>query len=318
MTLASKPPPTRLPAVFAEARRHDVGLRRHLVATGSESRLRVQLASRRWQAPFPGVVVLHNGPLTDAQHMWSALLAAPPGAMLHGLSALQHDGFRGFDPEGVAIVVPGSSTDPRSRRLARPAGARVRVRWSRELTAADVNDIVLPPRTRSARSLLDAASERVPERRARAIVLAGIQQRLARPAALWDALSRRGRCRNRAMIAESIDDAAGGVQSLPEREFELIRRRIGLPRPARQRVLRLADGRHYLDNEWDEVAVRAEVHGLPHLEVRQWDEDLLLRQNDITVAGGGLLVFSSYAIRHRRERVADQLVQMFRARGWAG
>jgi hypothetical protein len=299
-----------------EARRHDVWLRKDLVALGSDSRIRAQLRAARWQAPFPRVVVLHNGPLTSVQRMWAALMAGPPGTLLHGLSALQHDGFRAFPPQSLALVIPGSSANPRAHQLSAPPEWRLNVRWSRELSAADVNDVALPPRTRIARSILDAASERIPEWRARAIVLAGVQERLVRPAALWEALGRRGRCRNRAVIAESIADAQGGVHSVPERDFDLIRRRAGIPEPTRQQILTHEDGRNYLDSDWDEYGIRAEIHGAPHIEIAQWDEDLL-RQNDITVSGA-LLVFSSYAIRHRPERVAEQLVRMFRSRGWRG
>ena len=51
------------------------------------------------------------------------------------------------------------------------------------------------------------------------------------------------------------------------------------------------------------------------MQVRNWDDDLL-RQNDISIAGGGLLIFSSYAVRHAQPRVEAQLVEMFRRRGW--
>jgi hypothetical protein len=49
---------------------------------------------------------------------------------------------------------------------------------------------------------------------------------------------------------------------------------------------------------------------------RTWDDDLL-RLNEISIVGG-VLVFSSYAIRHRSDQVAEQLVRMFRSRGWSG
>jgi hypothetical protein len=278
--------------------------------------LRAQLSARRWQAPFAQAVVLHNGPLTREQRMWSALMAAPPGAVLHGLSALEHDGFRGFPPETLAIVVPRGSANPRRHQLAAPPSWNMSIRWSRRLGLEDVNASAIPPRTRLARSVVDAASERVPANRARVIVLAAVQQRLVKPPMLWDALSRRGRCRNRAFIAEAIVDATGGIESLPERAFDLLRQRLGLPAPSRQQVLRRADRCLYLDAAWDEVGIRVEIHGVPHMHIQNWDDDLL-RLNEVSAAGG-LLVFSSHAVRHRPERVAEQLVRMFRARGWRG
>ncbi|MBA2559573.1 MAG: hypothetical protein H0V07_06720 [Propionibacteriales bacterium] len=262
------------------------------------------------------MVVKHNGPLTEEQRMWVVLLAAPPGSMLYGLSAAVHDGLRGLDPDRLTVVVPGASRNPARAQLAVPIAWNVRIRWSTVLGIDDVNDHAVPPRTRLPRSIVDAASERVPERRARVIVLAAGQQRLVKPAALWDALSRRGRCRRRALIVESIKDMEGGVESLPEREFELLRRRLRVPEPARQRVMRRSDGRYYLDNDWPRFGIQVEIHGIPHSRVRQWDDDLL-RQNDVNIQGG-LLVFSSYAIRHLQPRIELQLQAMFRSRGWRG
>jgi hypothetical protein len=306
--------PALAPASRAAAR-VGVWTRRDAVRVSGEAQVRAQLEARRWTTPLPHVVVTHNGPLTDEQRLWVALLGAPPGALLHGLSAAVQDGLRGLTPDGLTLVIPGSSCNPAKAQLDLPSDWRVEVRWSRMLGPEDVHALGVPPRTRMPRSIVDAASEKVSPLRSRVIVLAAVQQRLVTTAALWDALSRRGRCRHRALIVESIRDASGGIESLPEREFELLRRRRGLPAPSRQSVLRRVDGRYYLDNDWPELGIRAEVHGIPHSEVRNWDHDLL-RQNDITIAGGGLLIFSSYAIRHLDKVVGDQLVRLFAARGY--
>ncbi len=61
----------------------------------------------------------------------------------------------------------------------------------------------------------------------------------------------------------------------------------------------------------------AEIHGIPHHAVRQWDADLR-RANEIVIGGDRLLIFSSYAIRHEQVAVADQLFRMARACGWTG
>jgi hypothetical protein len=277
--------------------------------------VRAQLTAKRWAAPLRHVVVAHNGPLSDEQRMWVALLGAPPGALLHGLSAAVQDGLRGFTPDGLTLVIPGSSCNPARAQLDLPHEWAVEIRWSRMLGRDDVQQHAMPPRTRLPRSIVDAASEKVSPLRSRVIVLASVQQRLVTTVSLWDALSRRVRCRHRAVIVESIRDASGGIESLPEREFELLRRGRGLPAPARQSVLRRRDGRYYLDNDWPDLGIRAEVHGIPHSEVRNWDHDLL-RQNDITLAGGGLLVYSSYAIRHFGTVVGDQLERLFEIRGY--
>lgn len=294
-----------------------VVLRRQLAASRGAPYVDAQLAARRWQAPTAAVIVLHNGPLTEAQRLWVTLLSAPPGSVLQGLSAAQYDGLHGFAPDGLQIVVPGSARSERAARAQLSLRWSVQIRWSTMLGDDDVNRQSMPPRTRIARSIVDASSERVSVRRARVLVLAAAQQGLVTPPSLWDALSRRGRCRNRAIIAESILDAAGGVQSLPEHEFGVICRTMGLPEPERQVVLKTTGGRFFLDTDWRGWGVRAEIHGIPHIAVPRWDEDLL-RQNEINIAGSGLLVFSSYAIRHLKDRVGQQLLRMFERRGWRG
>jgi hypothetical protein len=185
------------------------------------------------------------------------------------------------------------------------------------LSVADVHPLRLPPRTRPQRSLIDAASWSPfeAERRARAIILGGVQQRITRTRDLREALSRRGACRHRALIVESILDARGGIQSLPELDFEMIRRRRGLPEPSTQAPRRRADGKYYLDVEWRDYDAACEIHGIPHLRALQWESDLE-RANEITIAGPRLLVFSSYATRRQQDRVGRQLVQLLRRGGW--
>jgi hypothetical protein len=300
-----------------EALRHGVVRHRDACTAAGAAAVRTELRARRWQIPAAGIIVMHNGPLTDDQRLWVTLTAAPSGSLLGGLAAARYDGLLGLCPYNLTVVTPGHCHGAPRSAAAVPADWNVAWRWSTKLGDADVNDGAVPPRTRLARSLIDAASERVAAKRSRVIILAGVQQRLLVTAALWDALSRRGPCRNRRIIVVSILDAEGGIQSLPEQEFDVIRRGLHLPEPKRQRVLRRRDGRYYLDADWPDFGIRVEIHGIPHSYVQNWDSDLL-RQNDITIEGGGLLIFSSHAIRHLRPVVGRQLLSLFRSRGWRG
>lgn len=272
-------------------------------------RVRAQLAAGRWQRPLRGVVVTHNGPLTEDQRRLVALHGAAPGTVFGGLTALALDGFTGFEEDEVHLVLPEG--------VGRPTAPWVVPHWSTVLDPRDVHPWRCPPRTRTARSLVDAASWQRHPRRARAIVLAGVQQRLTSTRHLRDALSRRGPCRHRRLITESILDSAGGIQSLPERDVEQIRRRFHLPEPSRQSPVRRRDGRYFLDLEWRQYDVGAEIHGIPHLQVVQWESDLE-RANEIVIEGPRLLIFSSYATRHESDRVGHQLVRLLRRGGWTG
>lgn len=163
-----------------------------------------------------------------------------------------------------------------------------------------------PRLTTLERSIVDAASWATTKQRARVLVIAAFQQRLTNVARMRDALSRRGPCKHRSLIVQSILDAAGGIQSLPERDFDEARLTAGLPRPTRQEKVKGADGRYYLDVWWQEFNLAIEIHGIPHLAVQQWSDDLH-RTNELVIDGRRVLIFSSFAIRHDRERVVDQL-----------
>jgi hypothetical protein len=277
--------------------RHGAGVVRHRVAR------------RVWQRPCRGVIVTHNGPLTDQERWAVALASAPPRSALAGPSALEVHGMTGFGAERIHVVIPAGGRSPSWDGLV--------VHESTELTEADVHPSHEPRRTRVARSVVDLASWCTNDRYARAAVIAALQQGIVNTARMRDALTRRGPCRRRGLIIESILDAAGGIQSLPERDFDVLWRAAGLPRPTRQHRVRGKDGRYHLDATWESLRMSAEIHGIPHHAVRQWDADLL-RANEIVIGGERLLIFSSYAIRHEQVAVADQLFRMARACGWTG
>ncbi|MDQ3157386.1 MAG: hypothetical protein M3Q98_11770 [Actinomycetota bacterium] len=224
-----------------------------------------------------------------------------------GSTALNHDGFQGFAADEIHVTLPEGAM--------RPTLGGVSFHWSTELTSRDVHLSRVPRRTRPARSVVDFASWCGSDRYGRAIVIAAFQQGLVGIGGMKDALSRRGPIKRRALIVESVFDARGGIQSLPERDFDDIRRSIGLPPPSRQRKVRGKNGHYYLDVAWETWGIAVEIHGLPHQGVLRWDADIF-RANEIVIAGPRLLAFTSYAVRHEQSVVADQLIRMFRSVGW--
>ena len=264
----------------------------------SSGHIGAQLAAGRWQRPHRAVVVTHNGPLTRDQRIRAALAGGPPGSAVAGLSALELDGLRGFSDDAIYLSVPKGN-----QRIRRSG---VVTHWSSFLGPRDVHPAHDPRRTRIPRSVLDAAAWNAHDRMARAVVLACVQQRLTTTALLRAVLPTRRPCLRRALIAESIGDAEGGVSSVPERDFNDVVVRRGFPPPTCQAVRRGPDGRCYLDAEWEEFDTAVEVHGMQHLTILAWDADLN-RANDIVVHGPRLLQFTSYAVRRHPARVGDLL-----------
>ncbi len=277
------------------------------VARFGRAHVRKMVARGQWSKPAPNVYVIHCGPLTPTERERVALLACGSGAVFGGLTALGVDGLTGIDARRPTIIMPiGSKTPPYND---------VTAHWSKYLDDIDVHPARTPARTRPARSLVDAAAWAQSQPQARLIVIAGCQQGLATTRQLREALTRRGTCRFRSIIVESILDAAGGIQSLPERDFRQICRTHRLPEPSHQEAVRGKDGRYFLDVAWKRHRVAAEIHGMPHLGIQNWDSDLE-RANEVMIGDRRLLIFSSFAVRHRCERVGDQMHRMLRTAGW--
>ena len=271
------------------------------------SRTRHALKSGRWQRPTRGVLVDHSGSLTAEERDLVALLSGGPAAVLAGPTALQYDGFKGF-PAGIPHVTVADGAR-------QPSDTEATVHWSTMLDERDVHPLRSPRRTRPARSVCDFASWCGSDRYARVIVLAAFQQRLVNVRQMRDALSRRGPCKRRSLIIESVLDARGGIQSLPEFDFGVLCQQAGFPKPSRQSVKCRKDGKFYLDVEWEEYGLAVEIHGIPHMNIGKWDADLM-RNNEIVIEGPRLLIFTSYAIRHEPDLVTNQLCRALIRADW--
>lgn len=276
--------------------------RAEAVETFGRNVVRSHVRRGLWQCPARGVVVTHNGPLTVEERHGVALCSCPPLSAFAGLTALELNGLKGFASVDTYVVLPEGARRLDNRALI--------PHWSTMLTSEDIHPERWPRRTRTARSVVDAASRSRTDRQARTLVIASFQQRMVSARTIRETLTRRGPCRRRALIVESVLDAVGGIQSLPERDFDDIRRQAGLPPPTRQVKVKGKDGRYFLDVEWSAQGIAVEIHGIPHLEVSNWDADVI-RANEIVIAGRRLVAFTSYAIRHQPELVSDQLVRLF-------
>ena len=274
----------------------DVFTTAQAIATFGRAAVRQRLRAGTWQRPARGVIVTHNGPLTQDQLERAVLAACPKGSALGGLTAARRLGFTDFAPEHVHVVLPAGSKEPDLDAV---------FHWSTMLDSRDVMNRE-PRVTTPQRSVVDTASWSESKSRARLLILAAFQQRLTLVRRMRDALSRRAPCRHRALIIQSILDARGGIQSLPERDFDEIRVLAGFPPPERQTAVKGPEGRYYLDVWVPCFNLAIEIHGIPHLSVQRWSDDLH-RANEIVIDGRRTLAFSSFAIRHERAVVVDQL-----------
>ncbi len=242
----------------------------------------------------------HSGPLTDEEKLWAAILAAGRDAVLAGLTAACLDGLTGFGSPAIHLVIPAA-------RRVRTDLPGVVVHRSRVLGADDVHPARRPPRTRLTRSLLDAAAWSGSDNQARALLAAGVQQRLVRADQLMVALGRFPTLRRHALVVATLADIAGGAQALSELDFARLTRRFGLPAPDRQVMRCDGDGRRrWLDAYWEEARLVVEVDGLWHMEVTAWWADMR-RDNDLTISGLRVLRFPAFAVRDQPGVVAAQI-----------
>jgi hypothetical protein len=272
--------------------------------------VRWRLASGRWQRAGEGVLVTQSGPLTEEQRLWVPVLAAGDGAVLGGLSAATLDGLAGFDDRRTYLLVPAS-------RRVRKALSGVVIHRSRLLEPGDVHPSRLPPRTRLGRSLVDAAAWAATDRRARAILAAGVQQRLIRIADLSTVVERCSRVPRRALMRATLADVAGGAEALSELDFCDLVRRYGLPEPDRQVSRVDGQGRRWLDAVWEWARLVVEIDGGWHMDVRTWWADMQ-RDNELTVDGYRVLRFPAFAVRDSPEAVAILIAKALRQAAGAG
>ena len=267
-----------------------------------------QLRSGRWRR-YGQVVVRHNGPLTAEQLLWVSVLRSPKGVVVSGLSAALLRGLRQPPPARPELLVPAAGPLP---HLPGVAVARTRL-----LGEQDVHPLAQPPQLRLPRAIVDSASRQERPDDVRALVCAGVQQRLVRAEDLRSVVERLGPVRHRALLLRTLDDVDAGAHSVRELQFLRVVRRGGLPPPDLQVVRTRPGGRHYLDAHWKAYALRAEVDGLGHLLVGTWAADLD-RSNQLQLDGPQecCLRIPGFWLDERPAHVVDQLRRGLARGGW--
>ena len=267
-----------------------------------------QLRQGRWQR-LGRVVVRHNGPLTAEQALWVAVLRSPAGAVVSGTTAALLRGLRHPPPPRPELLVPAAGPLPHL--------PGVEVSRTRLLGPCDVHPTAQPPQLRLSRAVVDAASRCRRADDVRALLCAGVQQRLVRAADLRDVVERLGPVRHRALLLRTLDDVEAGAHSVREVQFLRVVRRAGLPLPDLQVVRTRRGGRHYLDAHWRRYRLRAEVDGLGHLLVRTWSADVD-RDNELQLGGPQecCLRIPGFWLDERPSHVVDQVRRGLLRGGW--
>lgn len=262
----------------------------------------------RWAAYGTQALVLHRGPLTTRQRRWIAVLNAGPTATIAGLTAVEEFGLVGFSSDTIHVVIPRASYAG-----LRQAGVTLHV--SRRFTLADRHPARILPVVRYPRAAIDAAVWSTRARRAAAILIASVQQRLTTPALLREELARAGKVRHRRLLCAVIDDVEGGVQALSELDFVRLARRFGLPRPDLQQKRTDANGRtRYLDvrlRRADGRVLNVEIDGAAHFGVVEAWADMR-RDFALQIAGEAVVRIPSAIVRSDPANVAAQLRAVLR------
>jgi very-short-patch-repair endonuclease len=254
-----------------------------------------------WQELSPRTILSSPDIPTSRQLRVAGILESGPDAALTGCSALIESRWSGDDAGWVDVVV---ARDHRSRRVRTPGW--LRVHSTLEVPRAGGT----PTRVDPARATIDAAAWARTSRERLFIVTSAAQQRLVTTAQLRRELSTRGRIAWSTEIREILESIDVGVTSTSEADFLRACRSRGLLAP-RMQVRRVAGGRRRrVDAEFrlpDGRVLMVEIDGVAHMDVRQWEADLI-RQNELTAETGALVLHvTGWQIRHDPDEFFDLL-----------
>ena len=302
------PPP--LPSDDADALEWLTFEQAGVVTTAQATRLlahgvvRGQVRSGRWRSICQGILLTGNGRLTRDQQLWVAVLVAGPGAVLAGVTAAAEAGVRSLRREPLHVLVLATRRPARTVSQRLPIDMPGVIVHRTSVLPDDHRQLARPPRTTTARALIDAAGWTAGIDEAQAVLAAGCQQRRVLPDELSAVLDVLPRAPRRRLIRQTIDDIAGGAQALSEIDFVRLCRRHHLPPPKLQERRIDAAGRvRWLDAFWPEWRLHVEIDGAHHMDVRQWAADMR-RQNDVWTSGDRILRFPAWLVRARPDEVA--------------
>lgn len=274
-----------------------VASRAALLSAGfSQFRIRSAVRSGRWQAALPGVLVLHNGPVSVEQLRRCALTFAGPASFLSHTTAAFVQGLRVRPDDRLHVTIP-HGRHPRSHGFVVVHQSQRACRLERD------GDLRW---SEPARTVVDVAAALPSRDDVRALVSDAVQRRMVSVAQLEAAavaVPRRGS----RWLFEAIEDVGVGTRSMGESRLRRAVRRVGLPEPAWNVPVKTPNGTVVLDALWREAGVAVEIDGARwHLDAAAWEADQR-RQNAIQAGGILVLRFSVHRLIHDIDSVIAEI-----------
>lgn len=286
-----------MPEVDLSQFRAGVASRAALLAAGfTQFRIRSALLSGRWQSALPGVVVIHNGPVSADQLRRCALTYAGQASFLSHSAAAAVQGLRVRPDDRLHVTIP-HGRHPRSHGFVvvhqslRPCRLERNgdLRWSEP-----------------ARTVVDLAARLSNRDDVRAMVSDAVQRRLVSVAQLETAAAGIPR-RGSRWLLEALEDVGVGTRSMGKSRMRRAVRRAGLPEPEWNATMETAYGTVLLDALWSAAGVAVEIDGARwHLDATAWEADQR-RQNAIQASGVLVLRFTVHRLVHDIDNVIAEI-----------
>ena len=160
-----------------------------------------QIRARRWRR-CGLAIVLHNGALSADERWRAALINCGPRSVLTSFTAAESFGLRGWEREAIHVLAPAGTR--------RPAVEEFAIRLHLASSWRSVDQAAGRRIQRVAPAALVAASSFPHPRPACGLLAAVVQQRLATPAQLRQALNVAPRVRHRGAMICAVDDICAG------------------------------------------------------------------------------------------------------------
>jgi len=288
-----------------------VSRRQALDAGMSVGAITARIRFGKWQRVHAGVYATFTGPMSRSAQLWSAVLAAGPGAQLSHQSAAEV--LRLTDRRSPLIHV----AIPANRRVISPQGVRIHI--SSRLNGGWRFARGIPPHTFAEETVIDLVHAADDLDDVIACVTGAFARNLTSEERLRREAAGRGKLRWRADLDEIIGAGAGGAHSVIEYRYDRdVERAHGLPPAARQARFTKPDGsRGYRDRYYEDYGLIIELDGKQFHpdELKGRDQD---RDNHAAATVGSTLRYGWIDVTRRQCASAAQVHAALARRGYTG